>query len=74
MPIYEFECANCQNKFDELVRVSVDLSAIVCPKCGANAPRKLMSVFGFASGGKSVASTSGSDCGTCHSHSCSHCH
>jgi putative FmdB family regulatory protein len=74
MPIYEFECNACQNKFDELVRASVDLTDIVCPKCGKSGPRKLMSAFGFSSGGKTVSSSSSCDCGSCHSHSCSDCH
>lgn len=74
MPIYEFECSQCQNRFDELVSVSVNVHDIVCPKCGANSPRKLMSAFGFSSGGKTVSSASSSGCSTCHSTNCSTCH
>jgi len=74
MPIYEFQCTRCENKFDELVRVSVDLHAIVCPKCGTNSPRKLMSAFGFTSGGKTVSSAPSSGCSGCHSTHCSTCH
>ena len=74
MPIYEFECTKCQNKFDELVRISVNLADIVCPQCGANSPKKLMSAFGFSSGGKMVSSSSSGGCSTCHSNSCSTCH
>ncbi len=74
MPIYEFECTKCQHKFDELVRASVNLQDIVCPQCGVNSPRKLMSAFGFSSGGKTVTSSSQSGCTSCHSHNCSTCH
>jgi putative FmdB family regulatory protein len=74
MPIYEFQCTRCENKFDELVSVSVDLKTIVCPQCGTAAPRKLMSAFGFSSGGKSVSSSSGGGCHSCSSGNCSTCH
>lgn len=74
MPIYEFQCTKCENRFDELVRTPVNLADIVCPKCGANAPRKLMSAFGFSSGGKRVSSSSSSACSTCHATTCSACH
>ncbi len=74
MPIYEFQCTKCENKFDELVRISVDLNAIVCPQCGTNSPRKLMSTFGFSSGGKTVSSTPSSGCSSCNSTHCSTCH
>ncbi|HDH58052.1 MAG TPA: zinc ribbon domain-containing protein [Bacteroidetes bacterium] len=74
MPIYEFECTKCQNKFDELVRASVDIHDVVCPKCGANSPRKLMSAFGFSSGGKTVSSSGNSACSSCHATSCKTCH
>lgn len=74
MPIYEFECHQCRNKFDELVSVSVNLQKIVCPQCGANSPRKLVSAFGFSSGGKSVGSTGSSGCSSCSATSCKTCH
>ena len=74
MPIYEFECSKCQHRFDELVSVSVDLHDIVCPQCGTNSPRKLMSAFGFSSGGKTVTSTGSSTCTTCSAASCKTCH
>jgi putative FmdB family regulatory protein len=75
MPIYEFQCTQCAGRFDELVRASVNLEDIICPQCGAKSPKKLMSAFGFASSGKSVASTSsGHNCGSCHSGHCSTCH
>jgi len=34
MPIYEFECANCGNRFDRLQKLS-DPDPTVCPTCGA---------------------------------------
>ncbi len=55
--------------------VSVVAGNVVCPQCGANAPKKLMSAFGFASSGKSVASiSSGHNCSGCGSGHCETCH
>ena len=34
MPIYEFECAACGNRFDRLQKLS-DPDPTVCPNCGA---------------------------------------
>jgi putative FmdB family regulatory protein len=34
MPIYEFECADCGNRFDRLQKLS-DPDPTVCPTCGA---------------------------------------
>jgi putative FmdB family regulatory protein len=41
MPIYEFECEGCGERFEELV--AVEATAPVCPSCGAERARRLMS-------------------------------
>ena len=41
MPIYEFECEECGERFEELVAASV--SAIACPACGSERTRRLIS-------------------------------
>lgn len=41
MPIYEFECAACRMRFEELVTVQADSPA--CPECGAARTRRLLS-------------------------------
>ena len=49
MPIYEYECVKCGEKF-ELRRAIVDSdSEVKCPKCGDEHPRKVFSVFGIGS-------------------------
>ena len=40
MPIYEFECAECGDRFEELVASGV---AVACPRCGSERTRRLMS-------------------------------
>ena len=41
MPIYEFECEDCGERFEELVAASV--GAADCPSCGSGATRRLIS-------------------------------
>lgn len=49
MPIYEYECIKCSEKF-ELRRSMADSdSEIKCPKCGDEHTQKVFSVFRIAS-------------------------
>ena len=41
MPIYEFECAQCGNRFEELMESGADAPA--CPSCGAEGGRRRLS-------------------------------
>jgi putative FmdB family regulatory protein len=41
MPIYEFECEKCGNRFEELV--GSDAPDPACPACGAAEARRLIS-------------------------------
>ena len=46
MPIYEYECKNCKNKFDTLVqRYSEACKVIECPECKEMTAEKQMSAF-----------------------------
>ena len=42
MPIYEFECGKCGNRFEELLG-SAAAPAPACPSCGAARARRLLS-------------------------------
>lgn len=77
MPIFEYECAKCSEKFERLVFRSDE--AVTCPKCGSDETQKVMSVFGFKSGGSKGAASSrmgsgASSCAGCAGGSCSSCH
>ncbi|MBS1880663.1 MAG: zinc ribbon domain-containing protein [Actinobacteria bacterium] len=43
MPIYEFECEGCGERFEELVAVGVE--AAPCTACGSTRTRRLLSAF-----------------------------
>jgi putative FmdB family regulatory protein len=56
MPLFEYRCARCDKKFEELV--SGNSTEIVCPACGSKETQKLLSVFASVSG----SSESGAAC------------
>ncbi len=46
MPIYEYECNDCQHQFETLQKMSED-PLKTCPQCGNEALRKLVSAAAF---------------------------
>ncbi|HJU38149.1 MAG TPA: zinc ribbon domain-containing protein [Tahibacter sp.] len=52
MPIYEFECADCGNRYDRLQKLS-DPDPTDCPKCGRPSVRRRVTApqFRLAGGG-----------------------
>ena len=54
MPIFEFKCEDCGDKFEELVSVSQQsFEYVTCPSCGAQKSKKLMSAPSISMGGDS---------------------
>jgi len=67
MPIYEFECQNCGQPFEELVFSSSAVSDVKCPECGSGEIRKKISMFASKSSGSSnmfSMSSSSASCST----------
>jgi len=73
MPLYEYECPDCQTCFDVL-RAMADADApIACPKCDSVSPRRKISLFsaigseGVIAGAKTACSscTPSASCATC---------
>jgi putative FmdB family regulatory protein len=58
MPIYEYRCLECGEKFEKLVRLSTSTSEIECPKCGGRKVDKLISVFSTSALSTTAASAS----------------
>lgn len=78
MPIYEYRCGGCGERYECLVFRSDE--AVQCPKCGSSDAHREMSVFGFKSGGDKGAagsrmgSAGASSCSGCSGGSCATCH
>lgn len=66
MPVYEYHCPNCGQRFEELKRME-DRGSAVCPKCGGQAD-KALSRFAAVIG--SCCASDG-DCGSSSGSCCS---
>ena len=55
MPIYEFLCAHCQRRFEELVPMGNTGQGVVCPSCSAEQVTKLVSACNSRVASKSPA-------------------
>lgn len=72
MPIYEYECKKCNDKFEFLMLRKDE--EIKCPKCGSQNATKIFSSFAFTGGDTDHScSSGGSGCGNCSNHNCSTC-
>ncbi len=58
MPIYEYLCGQCNEKFSLLQKVNSSEEDTECPKCSSKTVKKLMSSFGCSSGFNSRFSSS----------------
>jgi putative FmdB family regulatory protein len=55
MPLYEFQCSECDTAFDELVRTTIAVAEVKCPECGSyHVCRKVSLVASKVSGGASI--------------------
>jgi|CXWL01.1.fsa_nt_gi putative FmdB family regulatory protein len=55
MPLYEYRCQGCGERFEVLQRMGASADEVLCPSCGAEHPERLLSTFaasfGHAGGG-----------------------
>ena len=54
MPLYEYYCSDCRNKFELLVSPQ-HADDVVCMKCHSEKVRRLLSVFAAPRGGSADA-------------------
>ena len=76
MPIYEYYCESCDREFETLVFRSSD--PVACPTCSTENVQRVLSVFGFKSGGDKGAASSrmgggASGCSGCAATNCGSC-
>ena len=45
MPIYEYQCEDCNAKFEKLVRRAAEASEVNCPSCGQTHLKQQYSTF-----------------------------
>jgi len=61
MPIYEYRCSECGEKFEKWLRSISATQDICCPRCGSRHVDKAVSLFGKSGSGTAAAAT-GSSC------------
>lgn len=62
MPLYEFECQDCKENFEKLMRLS-GVQQATCPRCGSVKTVKKISAFAAnARGSGATAGDGGSSC------------
>lgn len=63
MPLYEFQCTDCKDEFEELVRSSAAVAEVKCPRCGGQRVRRKVSLFASKGGSTpSFAAAAASSC------------
>lgn len=64
MPMYEFRCRDCGERFEELRSVNEPDAGVECPQCGGGRVERLLSSFATSGGAsQSGGSSGGSSCG-----------
>jgi len=64
MPLYEYQCSDCEMCFDALRAMSDADALIACPKCGSENTCRMISLFSAIGSGRVIAGA-GSSCGSC---------
>lgn len=68
MPLYEFECGDCGESFEELVRSSSAIDKVLCPTCQSQQIHKKVSSFASKiAGGSSLSFGSTTSAASCSS-------
>ncbi len=73
MPLYEYQCQDCGQRFEALRSMSDADKPIRCECCQGINTRRQPSVFRAQSGGKVLAGMGGCDCGNCSGGTCGSC-
>ena len=73
MPLYEYECLDCETRFDALRGMSEADDPISCPQCESQETQRMISLFS-AVGDQGVIAGEGGSCASCSpSASCATC-
>ncbi|OGW56435.1 MAG: hypothetical protein A2Z09_01260, partial [Nitrospirae bacterium RBG_16_43_8] len=61
MPLYEYKCSKCKRSFSVLQKTGTSEKDTVCPDCGSNVVKKLLSAFSCSAAGGDTFSPSASN-------------
>ncbi len=60
MPIYEYRCNECGEKFEKWLRSMTTAEDVCCPRCGSQRVAKAISLFGKSGATSSVVNSDAS--------------
>lgn len=63
MPMYDFYCSDCRERFELFTSYATSVGGVSCPNCQGNRVRKLFSVFATNGRGSGSSADSASDFG-----------
>jgi len=58
MPIYEYKCQKCGDKFAVKLGIFQNKKSVKCPKCGGDEPQRVFSTFATNSNDSSCSTRS----------------
>ena len=64
MPIYEYRCAACGERFEVLQRLGEGGAGLSCPRCGHSEVDKQFSTFAGIAGGSGSGAAADAGCGS----------
>lgn len=64
MPIYEYQCKSCDQRFEKLIRSATEADHVACPECGSKKTERALSVFAVGAEAPKRSSRPGG-CGRC---------
>jgi len=64
MPVYEYDCEACGDRFEKLIFSPARDRLIQCPRCGSAQVSKRLSLIAGTSGGSRESGTSQAACTT----------
>lgn len=65
MPVFEYHCTKCNNKYEVFHKSSVNQEEVLCPKCNSAASKKLFSTFSASMGSNSISDSDSCATGNC---------
>ena len=75
MPIYEYICKDCSQKFEAVRSFSEADEPIACSQCGGTNTKRMVSrCWSIGDGGDTFSAVSSGGCSGCAGGNCAHCH
>ena len=62
MPIYEYQCQDCNTRFEKLVRRASETAELNCPSCGQKHISQQYSTFSAHAGGPAASRSEAPAC------------